>query len=150
MFVEAGRPRLDRLIVVAIFVIALLPISGCAGGQPATRAPGKEIRVAERDFKIAVARKRVPAGDYTLAVDNKGPDSHELIVIKARSPRLPLRREGMTVDEDLLEPVIPAALEPESPGTHPLKVHLTPGRYELICNMSGHYFGGMRARLVVQ
>jgi uncharacterized cupredoxin-like copper-binding protein len=149
MFLEAGTPRLRRLFAVAIFAIALLAISGCAGGQ-AARAPGKEIRVAERDFKIAVARKRVPAGDYTLVVDNKGPDSHELIVIKAQSPRLPLRREGMTVDEGSLEHVIPGLLEPESPGTHRLKLHLTPGRYELICNMSGHYFGGMRAQLVVQ
>ena len=150
MHLKAGRVGLNRLIAVAIFPIALFAISGCAGGQSATHVPGKEIRVAERDFKIAVAQKRVPAGDYTLAVHNKGPDSHELIVIKARSPRLPLRREGMTVDEELLEPVIPAALEPESPGTHHLEVHLTPGRYELICNMSGHYFGGMRAQLVVQ
>jgi uncharacterized cupredoxin-like copper-binding protein len=149
MFVEAGRTRLERLIALAILAIALLAISGCSSGQPA-RAPGKEIRVAERDFKIAVARKRVPAGDYTLVVHNKGPDSHELIVIKAQSPRLPLRREGMTVDEDSLVPFIPGLLEPEAPGTHSLKVHLTPGRYELICNMSGHYFGGMRAQLVVQ
>jgi uncharacterized cupredoxin-like copper-binding protein len=140
---------LERLIALAIFAIALLAISGCSSGQPA-RAPGKEIRVAERDFKIALARKRVPAGDYTLVVHNKGPDSHELIVVKARSPQLPLRLEGMTVDEDSLESSIPGLLEPEAPGTHNLKVHLTPGRYELICNMSGHYFGGMRAQLVVQ
>src|SRR3977135_1826971 len=114
MVVEGGRPRLDRLIAVAIFAVALLAISGCAGGQPA-RAPGKEIRVAERDFKIAVARKKVPAGDYTLVVHNKGPDSHELIVIKAPTQRLPLRREGMTVDEGALEPFIPGLLEPEAP-----------------------------------
>jgi uncharacterized cupredoxin-like copper-binding protein len=56
----------------------------------------------------------------------------------------------MTVDEDALEHSIPGALEPQSPGDHRLKVHLTPGRYELICNMTGHYFGGMRAELVVQ
>jgi uncharacterized cupredoxin-like copper-binding protein len=150
MYVKAGSAGLNRLIAVAILAVALLAISGCSGRQTAKHASGKEIRVAERDFKIAVARKRVPAGDYTLAVHNKGPDSHELIVIKARSARLPLRREGMTVDEDLLEHVIPGALEPETPGTHRLKVHLTPGRYELICNMSGHFFGGMRAQLVVQ
>jgi uncharacterized cupredoxin-like copper-binding protein len=149
MFLEAGTPRLSRLFAVAIFAVALVAISGCSSGQPA-RAPGKEIRVAERDFKIAVSRERVPAGDYTLTVNNKGPDSHELIVIKAPTSRLPLRREGMTVDEGSLEPFIPGLLEPEAPGTHSLKVHLTPGRYELICNMSGHYFGGMRAQLVVQ
>jgi uncharacterized cupredoxin-like copper-binding protein len=149
MYVKAGSVGLNRLIAVAILAVALFAISGCSS-QTAKHASGKEIRVTERDFKIAVARKRVQAGDFTLAVHNKGPDSHELIVVKARGPRLPLRREGTTVDEDSLEHVIPGALEPESPGTHRLKVHLTPGRYELICNMSGHYFGGMRAQLVVQ
>jgi uncharacterized cupredoxin-like copper-binding protein len=28
-------------------------------------------------------------------------------------------------------------------------LHLKPGRYELFCNMAGHYLGGMRAALVV-
>jgi uncharacterized cupredoxin-like copper-binding protein len=28
-------------------------------------------------------------------------------------------------------------------------LHLRPGRYELFCNMAGHYLGGMRAELVV-
>jgi uncharacterized cupredoxin-like copper-binding protein len=150
MYAKAGRVGLNRFIAVAILAVALFAISGCSGSHTAKHTSGKQLRVAERDFKIALSRKRVPAGDYTLAVHNKGPDSHELIVVKSRSPRLRLRREGMTVDEDSLEHVIPAALEPERPGTHRLRVHLTPGRYELICNMSGHYFGGMRAPLVVQ
>jgi uncharacterized cupredoxin-like copper-binding protein len=28
-------------------------------------------------------------------------------------------------------------------------VKLRPGRYELFCNMAGHYLGGMRVQLVV-
>jgi len=27
---------------------------------------------------------------------------------------------------------------------------LEPGRYELLCNMAGHYLGGMRTELVVR
>jgi uncharacterized cupredoxin-like copper-binding protein len=150
MYAAAGRSGLNRLIAVAILAVAVFAIPGCSGSQPAKRTGGREIRVAERDFKIGVAQKRVRAGDVTLAVDNKGPDSHELIVVKSKSSRLPLRRDGMTVDEDALEHSIPGLLEPEKPGDHRLKLHLTPGRYELICNMSGHYFGGMRAQLVVQ
>ena len=38
-------------------------------------------------------------------------------------------------------------LEPGSPGSiRGLKVDLRPGRYELLCNMSGHYLGGMLKR----
>jgi uncharacterized cupredoxin-like copper-binding protein len=150
MYVNAGRLGLNRLTAVAIVAVAFFAISGCSTSQPANHAGGRVLRVAERDFKIALPQKRVRAGDLSLAVHNKGPDSHELIVIrKGRSP-LPMRRDGMTVDEEGLEHSIPGALEPEAPGTHLLKVHLTPGRYVLICNMSGHFFGGMRTQLVVQ
>ena len=31
-----------------------------------------------------------------------------------------------------------------------LHVRLTPGRYVLLCNMSGHYMGGMHRTLVVR
>jgi uncharacterized cupredoxin-like copper-binding protein len=146
----AGRVGLNRLLAVAILAVAVLAILGCSGNEQDKSSRAREIRVTERDFKIHVTRKAVPAGAVTLAVNNKGPASHELIVVKSRSSRLPLRHDGMTVDEDALEPVIPGALEPERPGPHRLKLRLTPGRYELICNMSGHYFGGMRTELTVQ
>jgi uncharacterized cupredoxin-like copper-binding protein len=150
MCVTAGRAGLNRLVAVAILAVIGLAISGCSGKEQETRSQRPEVRVTERDFKIAVTRKPVRAGKVTLAVDNRGPASHELIVVKARGTRLPLRRDGMTVDEEVLEPVIPGALEPESPGPHRLELRLTPGRYELICNMAGHYFGGMRTPLLVQ
>jgi uncharacterized cupredoxin-like copper-binding protein len=150
MNVEAGLSGLIRLVAVAILAVAVFAISGCSASKPDKHPHGQEVRVVERDFKIGVAQERVRAGDVTLSVDNKGPDSHELIVVKSKSPRLPLRGDGVTVDEDALEHSIPGLLEPERPGDHRLKLHLTPGRYELICNMTGHYFGGMRAHLVVQ
>jgi uncharacterized cupredoxin-like copper-binding protein len=31
-----------------------------------------------------------------------------------------------------------------------VRAHLTPGRYVLFCNMSGHYLAGMRRVLVVR
>jgi uncharacterized cupredoxin-like copper-binding protein len=150
MYVEAGRSGRNRLVAVAILAVALLAMPGCSGGGQAKRPGGTEVRVKEGDFKIAVTRKRVRAGDVTLSVDNRGPDSHELIVVKSKTSRLPLRRDGLTVDEDAIEHSIPGALEPERPGDHRLKLHLAPGRYELICNMTGHYLGGMRTQLVAQ
>jgi uncharacterized cupredoxin-like copper-binding protein len=148
MCAKAGRAGLFRLLTVAALAAAILATPGCSGSEPAPQ--GREIRVSEHDFKITAPRTPVRAGEVTLDVDNKGPDSHELIVVKSASTRLPLRTNGMTVDEDAVEHRIPGALEPEAPGHHALKVRLTPGRYELICNMAGHYFGGMRTRLVVQ
>ena len=49
-----------------------------------------------------------------------------------------------------MERSIAGALEPGEPGTRRLHVRLTPGHYELFCNMSGHYLGGMERELEVR
>ena len=47
-----------------------------------------------------------------------------------------------------MEPRDVAALEPDEAGkTRYLRVNLTPGRYELFCNMAGHYLGGMHRKV---
>ena len=131
----------------------MLAAAGCSAGQAGTRAAGTVLRVNEWDFGIK-APKHVTAGDYRLSVKNKGPDAHELIVVREQSGQLPLRPDGVTVDEELLEPDTLGTLEPGEPGDpgglRDLEVHLAPGRYVLFCNMSGHYLGGMHANLVVR
>jgi uncharacterized cupredoxin-like copper-binding protein len=109
------------------------------------------VRIAEKDFAIK-APLRVRAGVVDLAVKNRGPDAHELIIIRSLTGALPLRSDGMTVDEESLEErdAVPAALEPGEPGgVRHVRVRLRPGRYELICNMAGHYHGGMHTTLAV-
>lgn len=107
------------------------------------------VRVTERDFRIK-APKDVTAGSVRFLVRNLGPDHHEFIVVRAGGRRLALRADGLTVDEDALEDVTAGAVEPAPPGVHELRARLAPGRYELLCNMSGHYMGGMHAPLVVR
>jgi hypothetical protein len=143
------RMRLQPRAGLALAAVALLLTSGCSTDQ-AKKEPAKtvDVRVTERDFRIS-APKRVSAGEVRVSVHNKGPDDHEFIVVRVQGARLPLRQDGLTVDEDALEPVTARALEPARPGVRELRVHLRPGRYELLCNMSGHYMGGMHTRLVV-
>ena len=90
------------------------------------------------------------AGDVRLVIRNKGP-GHPRAARRPGRRALPLRSDGLTVDEEKLEPVTVADCEGEPPeAVHVLRaVNLRPGRYELFCNMSGHYLGGMDARLVV-
>lgn len=108
------------------------------------------VRISERDFAIK-APERLPAGKVELAVRNTGPDAHELIAVRADGTRLPLRTDGATIDEESLEKVEAGALEPGEPGgLRHLSVRLEPGRYELFCNMAGHYAGGMHKRVVVE
>jgi uncharacterized cupredoxin-like copper-binding protein len=78
-------------------------------------------------------------------VHNEGPDDHEVVVVRG-GDQLPLRDDGITIDEDAVEDATVVALEPVEPGTTTdLHVHLKPGTYEMYCNMSGHYMGGMSA-----
>ena len=81
---------------------------------------------------------------------NRGPDRHEFIVIRADGG-LPLRPDGITLDEKALENDIVGAIEPAYAGkTNILRVTLHRGRYALVCNMFGHYMGGMYTPLVVR
>jgi uncharacterized cupredoxin-like copper-binding protein len=123
-------------------------LSACSSGSAASHDGATVVRVTVRDFHIKVSPARVPAGPARLVVVNKGPDTHEILVART-SATLPLRGDGLTVDEDRLEPVTAGEAEGEAPGaTEILQVKLRPGRYELFCNMAGHYLGGMSARLV--
>ena len=108
------------------------------------------VRVSERDFHITLVHGRVSAGTVLFRVTNRGPDEHEFIVIHA-DRGLPLRPDGITLDEDALEKSIVGSVEPAPSGeTNVLRLQLKPGRYALVCNMFGHYMGGMHVALVVQ
>lgn len=137
------------LRLLALASLALLAFAGCGSGGPSAGARVPVARVTERDFRIA-APKHARSGDLLLSVRNRGPDAHELIVVRKTTSRLPLRRDGSTVSEERLEPLIVGVLEAGQPGSvRKLRLHVAPGRYELFCNMSGHYLGGMHAELVV-
>jgi hypothetical protein len=138
------RPTLRRLAGLSLLAAAFVLVTGTE-----TPASVRTLLVTERDFHISVPRHAAP-GDFELRVRNEGPDAHELIVLRRRGLELPLRGDGITVDEERLKPAIAAALEPIAPRrTGRLRFHLAPGRYVLICNMAGHYLGGMRAELTV-
>ena len=111
------------------------------------------MHITERDFHIAAQAHHVTAGNVLLTVHNQGPDDHELIVVResSRGAQLPLRGDGVTVNEERLTPVtIGPGLTPGSPGSvRHLQLKLTPGRYLMFCNMAGHYFAGMHIEFVV-
>jgi hypothetical protein len=87
----------------------------------------------------------------SVRVRNRGPDGHELLMIRLGPQGLPFRGDGLTVDEDAVERNEVGVLEPADAGAvRNLEVHLAPGRYILLCNMSGHYLGGMRRVVVVR
>lgn len=133
------------LVILLGLVGALAAACGSGGSDAAGPASHAVVAVAERDFAINVSSHRVAAGKVLFRVTNKGPDRHELIVVRD-DDGLRLRSDGMTVDEEALASRIVGALEPGPAGdVRSLTVDLRPGRYMLLCNMFGHYMGGMRS-----
>jgi uncharacterized cupredoxin-like copper-binding protein len=129
-------------------LVAALMVVGCSGVE-SDAGGGSSLRISEKDFKIS-APTHASAGDVRLSVRNTGPVAHELILVKLGDSALPLRADGLTVDEEAVEDRTAATIEPQVAGKQTdLDAHLTPGRYELLCNMAGHYLGGMHTELVV-
>lgn len=137
------------------------PLVGCAllfgtlvvaGALLTPRASGgsRIVNVQERDFRITLSTHHVSPGTVVFRVANHGPDAHELIVIRGAG-QLPLRSDGITVNEEGLEKQTVGALEPAGAGAvRELKVKLAPGRYFLLCNMYGHFMGGMHSVVIVK
>jgi uncharacterized cupredoxin-like copper-binding protein len=149
--VRLRTPALRRAarITLCLLACAIAPFVFSACSSQSTSSNATVVRVTVKDFRIKLSLKHVRAGDVQLVVKNRGPDTHELLIARA-SAALPLRADNITVDEDALEPVTVDEVEAEPPGAERvLGVKLRPGRYELFCNMAGHYLGGMRAQLVV-
>src|SRR3954447_3236386 len=123
-------------------------VAGC--GSTGSPPSGESLPVSVRDFRID-APLTARAGEVRFAVHNRGPATHEIFIVRAGDPALPLRNDGITVDEDALEAREVGEVEGTEPGhTGTGTFHLAAGRYELICNMAGHYRGGMHTTLVVR
>jgi uncharacterized cupredoxin-like copper-binding protein len=124
-------------------------LAACASSQAPTPPGAAVIKVTERDFHIS-APSTVSTGNLLLRVKNEGPDSHEFIIVQMTG-RLPLRADGLTVNEETLQANTVGLLEPGETGAlRGLQLHLKPGTYQFFCNMAGHYMAGMHGRLVVQ
>lgn len=134
--------------LLALVALLLCGVTGCSG--PKLRSSASLLRVSERDFKID-APKTIQSGDVRLRTGNRGPDTHELLVVRSGGRPLPLRKDGLTVDEDAVDVETIATVEGYEPGSsREVRLHLPPGRYVLLCNMAGHYLAGMRTTLVVR
>jgi uncharacterized cupredoxin-like copper-binding protein len=128
------------LIAPALLLVGGMLLLGCGSGSEPGPSDAARAEISQRDFKIKAPRT-LPEGQVDLEVYNRGPDDHELIVVRG-SGRLPRRSDGLTIDEDALDPETVGALEPGL-GERDLALDLRPGRYEMFCNMQGHYMAGM-------
>lgn len=144
---------------------------GVMGGRTGTSVPqldGTTVQVTALDMGsmmggrghmgLVLDRASAPTGTVSLVLANAGRRAHELVVLPlADGQQVGSRTVGSdgTVDESgsLGEASRSGAagtgdgIEPGTAGWTTL--NLPAGRYELICNLPGHYAAGMYAQLTV-
>ncbi len=143
-----------------IGVAACVAIAGCA---PAAAAPAAStsaasktggvatIKVAEQEFKIEPDATTAAAGSTTFEVKNTGTITHEFVVLRTdASPASFKKDDDGTVAEDSGGSVSVDEIEDIAAGsTESLTVSLAPGNYLLMCNLPGHFLGGMATKLTI-
>lgn len=144
---------------------------GMMGGRVSTRVPtlpGTTVQVTALDMgammggragmRLAVDRTTVPAGTVSLVLGNSGFRTHELVVLPlAAGQQAGTRSVGSDRKVDETGSLGEASQtggsgtgEGVQPGTAGwTTLDLPAGRYELVCNLPGHYAAGMYAELTV-
>jgi uncharacterized cupredoxin-like copper-binding protein len=106
--------------------------------------------VTVKDFRIFPDAHTVAAGEVTLDVWNRGPTTHEFVIVRSHLPSgsLPIGSDGLSVDESAVEPIGELDEVPTNSDGY-LTIDLAPGRYVLFCNLEGHYLAGMHTAIEV-
>jgi uncharacterized cupredoxin-like copper-binding protein len=152
MALTRTRRRWAWALALVLAVLALVvPLTLARRHDPTPR--GTPVNVLLEDFTLRRDVDVVPAGTVRFRILNQGPTTHELSVIRTdRAPdKLPLQRDGLTINEDA--PGMDFLDEAEGldiGDRRTLALRLAAGNYVLYCNMEGHYLGGMHAALTVR
>jgi hypothetical protein len=139
------------LALVPAVLALVVPLTLARRHDPTPR--GTPVNVLLEDFTLRRDVDVVPAGTVRFRILNQGPTTHELSVIRTdRAPdKLPLQRDGLTINEDA--PGMDFLDEAEGldiGDRRTLALRLAAGSYVLYCNMEGHYLGGMHAAFTVR
>ena len=114
-----------------IILLAVVAVAGAASAGVVAHASASKttIRVTEREFKIGLSAKSVPAGAVRFQITNTGRYPHALEVAGP----------GVTKRTPLIKPGASAVLA----------ATLRAGSYSLWCPVPGHAAQGMKAALKV-
>lgn len=97
-------------------------------------------------MKITDSVAKVAAGKVTFTVSNDGSMMHEYVVLKTSQPAAKLPVSGGRASE---AGHVGEVADLPAGKTKTLTLDLKPGHYSIICNLPGHYLGGMLTDLTV-
>ena len=160
------RIPLSFLTLLAIAILAV-GIAGC-GSDSSSSSDSKSKASAAKDGEASTEMKTAPAnatkvnlsigemyikpsvatakGPVTFTVVNEGKMMHEVVILKTDTPAAELTvKDGRVSEDDSVGELADIAAGDTATASFDLK----PGKYVLVCNIAGHYQGGMRAAFTV-
>jgi uncharacterized cupredoxin-like copper-binding protein len=133
------RVLLLGALVAAALLAALLVATAHAGSKSST--------VTLSEFKVSPSPKSVSHGKVTFTVKNQGDMEHELVVIKTSKAASKLPVSGNRASD---KGAVGEVEDIAGGKSKKLTLNLKAGHYVLICNLPGHYKGGMRSDFTVK
>lgn len=118
-----------------------------ASTPAATPPSDNTLTVTAKDFSFDKPALSAKAGKVTIDLVNMGPSPHELVVLKTDADPGSLPVKGGRVSEDASVGEV-EGIASGAKGSHTFD--LKPGKYVFVCNIPGHYAGGMRGALTVK
>ncbi|MET3952534.1 sulfocyanin-like copper-binding protein [Arthrobacter sp. UYEF36] len=109
-------------------------------------------------MQLTADRATVTRGEVSFLVTNAGNIPHEMMIVPLAEPQIagtrPVGRDGKIDETGSLAEAAATCAEGEGSGILPsaagwITLDLPPGRYELFCNLPGHYGAGMYTQLTV-
>lgn len=117
---------------------------------PVTTAPASKATVTvtmgkPKEFSLSATPATAKAGKVTFNVTNKGTILHEMVVVPGASAAALKQPDGSASEEG--SPGEVPDVEPGKGGN--VTITLPAGKYVLLCNLPGHFAGGMYTTLTV-
>lgn len=130
--------------------------TGCGSGEVTTTSDetsdesSNDISGSVKEWEVKVSSKKASAGDVTFTIKNDGTIMHEFLVVKTdiADGEIPLDGEIFSEESEGIT-VVDEIPEYDAGTTESLTLTLTPGKYQLVCNIEGHYKAGMHTAFTV-
>jgi len=131
---------------------SMMSPSAAGGGAATGAAPAKQtapdtvINAQLGEMFIRLSANTAPAGKVTFNAVNSGSVMHEMVVIRTDKPADKLGAGARVPETGAIGETGDVKVGEKKSVSFKMK----PGHYALICNLPGHYAGGMRTDFNVQ
>lgn len=136
---------MKRLLVVALAVSLSFILAACTGGG--SDSPSTSINVTLTDFAFSPNTFTVPAGaQITLTAVNNGAGKHSFVIMKqgddVKDHFTDADKANIYWEKD--------DIQSGQTVTDTFTAPSTPGTYQIVCAVPGHFEAGMVAKLIVK